>query len=57
MPRKSRIGARKGSSPRRVAYKMVNGKEFYEKTTRTFPYGVMPYFQNFYITNGYVADE
>ena len=57
MPRKSRIGGRKRSSPRRVAYKMVNGKEFYEKTTRTFPYGVMPYFQSFYIAEGYVADE
>jgi len=57
MARKSRIGAGKRSSSKRVAYRMVNGRNFNEKSPRKFPYGLMPYFQNFYILEGYVSDE
>ena len=53
--RRFRIGGRRGP-PRRVAYRMTNGQKFYEKSPRTFPYGVMPYFQNYYVATGYVED-
>jgi hypothetical protein len=36
---------------------MTNGRKFYEKSPRTFPYGVMPYFEDYYVTTGYVRDE
>jgi hypothetical protein len=57
MARKFTIGGRKKNSPRRVDYRMTNGRAFYEKSPRTFPYGVMPYFQNYYVTTGYVSEE
>ena len=41
--RRFRIGGRRVGPPRRVAYRMTNGRKFYEKSPRTFPYGVMPY--------------
>jgi len=56
MRRLRRIG-RRDYSPRRVAYRMVNGRKFYVAQPRTFPYGVMPYFQDYYVTTGYVRDE
>ena len=55
MRRLRRIGRRDYSS-RRVVYRMVNGRKFYEPQPRTFPYGVMPYFQDYYVTTGYVSD-
>ena len=56
MARKFTIGGRRRYPPRRVAYRMTNGKAFYEKDPRTFPYGVMPYLQNYYVTIGYASD-
>jgi hypothetical protein len=55
MPRRRIVGKRNYPF-RRVAYRMSNGRDFYEKQPRKFPYGVIPYFQNFYIAEGYVAD-
>ena len=55
--RKFRIGGRREGPSRRVSYRMTNGRKFYEKSPRTFPYGKMPYFQSYYITTGYVSDE
>ena len=55
--RRFRIGGRRVGPPRRVAYRMTNGRKFYEKAPRTFPYGVMPYFEDYYVTTGYVRDE
>ena len=54
--RRFRIGGRRTGPPRRVAYRMTNGRKFYEKSPRTFPYGVMPYFEDYYVTTGYVSD-
>ena len=56
MARTFTIGGRRRYPPRRVAYRMTNGRVFYEKDPRTFPYGNMPYFQNYYVTTGYVSD-
>ena len=57
MARKFTIGGRKSNSPRRVAYRMTNGRAFYEKDPRAFPYGVLPYVQNYYWTAGYTVDD
>ena len=56
MARRFRIGGRRVGPPRRVAYRMTNGRKFYEKSPRDFPYGTMPYFQDYYVTTGYVSD-
>jgi len=56
MARKFTIGGRRRYPPRKAAYRMTNGRTFYEKDPRTFPYGNMPYFQNYYVTTGYVSD-
>ena len=57
MARTFRIGGRRRYPPRRVAYRMTDGRKFYEKSPRTFPYGVQPYFQPYYVTTGYARDE
>ena len=57
MARTFRIGGRRRYPPRRVAYRMTDGRIFYEKQPRTFPYGVMPYFEPYYVTTGYAKDE
>jgi len=57
MARTSRIGGRRKGPPRRVAYRMVNGRNFYEKTPRKFPYGILPYVQPTYWVSGYCEDD
>ena len=57
MARKVPMGGRRRYPPRRGAYRMTDGRKFYEKDPRTFPYGVMPYFQDYYVTTGYAKDE
>jgi len=39
MARTFRYGGGHRGPPRRVAYRMVNGKKFYERSPRDFPYG------------------
>jgi len=56
MARRIRRIGRRDYPPRRVAYRMIDGRKFYEPQPRTFPYGVMPYFQPYYVTTGYVSD-
>jgi hypothetical protein len=56
MARTRTIGKR-SSNPRRVAYRMANGRKFYEKYPRDFPYGALPYVQNYYWTSGYCVDD
>ena len=57
MARRIRRIGRRDYPPRRVAYRMIDGRKFYEPQPRTFPYGPMPYFQPYYVTTGYVSDE
>jgi hypothetical protein len=57
MARKFRIGGRRSYPPRRVAYRMTNGRKFYEKQPRDFPYGPFPYVQNFYWDITYCVDD
>ena len=57
MARKFTVGGRRRYPSNRVAYRMTNGRRFYEKQPRAFPYGVMPYFEPYYVTTGYVRDE
>mgnify|MGYP003140118821 CR=1 FL=1 len=57
MARTFRIGGRRRYPPRRVAYRMTDGRVFYEKQPRKFPYGILPYVQNYYWTAGYTADD
>ena len=56
MARTRRVGRRSYPS-RRVAYKMSNGKTFYEKQPRKFPYGVFPYVQPTYWVAGYCEND
>jgi hypothetical protein len=56
MARQFRIGGKRNYPKRRVAYRMSDGRTFYEKQPRDFPYGVMPYFEPYYVTTGYVSD-
>lgn len=56
MARSRKVG-RKTYPPRRVAYRMSNGKAFYEKQPRKFPYGVFPYVQPTYWVSGYCVDD
>ena len=56
MARTSRIG-RRTYQPRRVAYKMSNGKAFYERQPRDIPYGILPYVQPTYWVAGYCVDD
>ena len=56
MARTRRVG-RRSHPPRRVAYKMANGKTFYEKQPRKFPYGVFPYVQPTYWVAGYCEND
>ena len=57
MARRFRIGGARKYPPRRVAYRMTNGRKFYEKQPRDFPYGVLPYVQPFYWTVGYCEND
>ena len=57
MARRIRRIGRRDYPPRRVAYRMTDGRKFYERQPRAFPYGVMPYFEPYYVTTGYARDE
>jgi len=57
MPRRIRRIGRRDYPPRRVAYRMVNGRKFYEPQPRKFPYGILPYVQPFYWTAGYCEND
>jgi len=51
--RRFRIGGRRVGPPKRVAYRMTNGRKFYERDPRAFPYGVTPYVEPYYWAIGY----
>tara|TARA_R100001244_G_scaffold41440_1_gene37249 strand:+ start:296 stop:490 length:195 start_codon:yes stop_codon:yes gene_type:complete len=53
MPRRIRRIGRRDYPPRRVAYRMVNGRKFYEPQPRAFPYGTTPYVEPYYWAIGY----
>ena len=53
MARRFRYGGGYKGPPRRVAYRMVNGRKFYEKSPRAFPYGTTPYVEPYYWVVGY----
>ena len=53
MARRFRIGGGRKHPPRRVAYRMVNGRKFYEPQPRAFPYGITPYVEPYYWAIGY----
>ena len=55
--RKFRIGGRRVGPPKRVAYRMTNGRKFYERDPRDFPYGALPYVQNYYWAVGYTEND
>jgi len=55
MARRFRVGGRRSYPPRRVAYRMTNGRKFYEKQPRDFPYGALPYVQTYYWVEGYTT--
>jgi hypothetical protein len=57
MARRFRIGNKRNYPRRRVAYIMTDGKKFYEKQPRNFPYGIAPYVQNFYWDVGYCVND
>jgi len=57
MARKFRVGSKRSYPRRRVAYIMTDGKKFYEKQPRKFPYGIMPYVQNLYWDVGYCEND
>jgi hypothetical protein len=57
MVRRYKIGNRRNYPRRRVAYIMTDGKKFYEKQPRNFPYGITPYVQNFYWDVGYCVND
>ena len=57
MARRFRYGGGRKGPPRRVAYRMVSGRKFYEKQPRDFPYGILPYVQNYYWTVGYTEND
>ena len=57
MARRIRRIGRRDYPARRVAYRMIDGRKFYEPQPRAFPYGVLPYVQNYYWTDGYTADD
>jgi len=54
--RRFRIGGRRVGPPRRVAYRMTNGRKFYEKSPRDFPV-TLPYVQNYYWAVGYTEND
>ena len=55
--RKFRIGGGRQGPPRRVAYRMTNGRKFYERDPRDFPYGILPYVQPYYWIAGYCEND
>jgi hypothetical protein len=57
MARRFRYGGGYKGPQRRVAYRMVSGRKFYEKMPRKFPYGVLPYAQYNYWTIGYCEND
>ena len=57
MARRIRRIGRRDYPARRVAYRMIDGRKFYEPQPRAFPYGVLPYVQNYYWTSGYCEDD
>ena len=57
MARRFRYGGGRQGPPRRVAYRMVSGRKFYEKMPRKFPYGVLTYAQYNYWTIGYCEND
>ena len=57
MARRFRIGGARKYPPRRVAYRMTNGRKFYERQPRDFPYGVLPYVQNYYWAETYCEND
>ena len=57
MARTFRMGGRRVGPPKRVAYRMTNGRKFYEKSPRAFPYGALPYVEPYYWVAGYAENE
>ena len=57
MARRFRYGGVYKGPPRRVAYRMVSGRKFYEKMPRKFPYGILPYVEPNYWVAGYTEND
>ena len=57
MPRRLRRVGRRDYPSKRVAYRMSNGRKFYEPQPRDFPYGILPYVQNYYWAVGYTEND
>ena len=55
MARQFRIGGKRNYPKKRIAYRMTDGRTFYERQPRDFPYGALPYVQTFYWTEGYTT--
>ena len=55
MARRIRRIGRRDYSPRRVAYRMTDGRKFYEPQPRKFPYGALPYTDTYYWVEGYTT--
>ena len=55
MGRRIRRIGRRDYNPRRVAYRMTDGRKFYESQPRKFPYGALPYVQSYYWVEGYTT--
>ena len=57
MARRFRYGGGYKGPPRRVAYRMVSGRKFYEKMPRKFPYGILPYAEPYYWAISYCEND
>ena len=57
MARRFRYGGGYKGPPRRVAYRMVSGRKFYEKMPRKFPYGILPYVEPYYWAATYCEND
>ena len=57
MPRRIRRIGRRDYPPRRVAYRMVNGRKVYEPQPRKFPYGILPYVEPYYWAVTYCEND
>ena len=55
MGRRIRRIGRRDYTPRRVAYRMMDGRKFYEPQPRKFPYGALPYTNTYYWVEGYTT--
>ena len=57
MARTFRIGGKRNYPKKRIAYRMTNGRTFYERQPRDFPYGIFPYAQPYYWAVTYCEND